>query len=252
MRLPASTARRSNRVSLVAVAGVNPWTPLLNLPASDSFGDEGGWQGQRGHVLLRLPPETLGAATRRTIEWRLTQSAGFGSAVLRGKVGSSNQSGATGLVEPARQGGFVVPVFGGFALDVRPHVCALGAAMQPEAFYAVGNGSPSIGDWVTSYHATLASDGIQATPGPWVEIGPPPFGATRLQVIAPNVVNDPNAHGAIEAEWLHADGTQAALDFYPARTALQVAPQGFHLRVRTSGAYGGSGATPSILCNWSR
>ena len=172
MRLPASIARRGNQITQTQGDG---FATLLDLPSLDAYPPEGGWTGQRGHVLLRLPAE---AAGRRTIEWRLTQSDRNGTAVTRGKIGSSNMG---NLIEPTRQGGVILPVFGGFKLEVAPFTNAAAATMNPEAFYSPADSANGTAAWETTYQILLAPALGAGAPGAYVEIGPPPFGATRLQ-----------------------------------------------------------------------
>jgi|TARA_R110000824_G_scaffold50390_1_gene140758 hypothetical protein len=244
--LSARTARRGNQITLTQG---DPLTMILDLPATDSFGSGSSWSGQRGHVLIRLPAPAPAVGARRTVEWQLTQSDRNGTTVTRGKIGSSND---VTLIEPSRQGGAVLPIFGGFRLEVAPYNCPFGATMAPEAYFSVGDGPDGIGNWETSYPVAVTSAVPPATAGPWTEIGPPPFGATRVQIQAPNVLSDAAAPGPLELEWVQADGTTAARDFFDAASGIRIAPQGFHARIRTSGAYGGSGFTARCLVNWSR
>lgn len=247
--LPASTGRRTNRLLLTAG---DPLVLLLDLPSTDGFLSSGGLQVQRGHVLIRLVDPVAGVGARRTVEWRLTTSAGSASAFMRGKIGSSAE--AT-LVEAPRQGGVVLPVEGGFRLEVSPFTNTAATTMAVEAMYSPGGEANAIPTWPTAYALNLLSGTAVApappVPGAWVELGPPPFGTTRWQAVAPDVGEDASAPGPVECEWLNADGTRAALQFLNGATPLQEAPQGFHARLRTSVAYNGSGFTASVLWTWS-
>lgn len=245
---PAATAKTSRRLT---VAAGDPFRMILDLPAIDNL-DGGELAIQRGHFLVTLSAPTAGTAARRSVEWRLTTRGRDATVVSRGKIGSSNVNGASGLVEPPRQGGVLIPVFGGVVLELADyHMTALDT-VTAQAIYVAGHQSGETSEWPVSYRAVLASDAAPATPGPFVELGPPPMGATRLQILAPDVANDAGAPGPLEMEWIHADGTRAApLDFLTEPTSMRLAPQGYHARIRTGGAYGASGFAPQVLINWS-
>ncbi len=244
---PAATAKRSRRLTVAAGPSV---APLLDRPAIDSL--EGEHLGiQRGHFLLTCEAPAPGAAARRSIEWRLTTQGRDASVIARGKASSNNVNGPSALVEPSRTGGVLIPVFGGVVLEVADYNMTGGDQVTVDAIYCAGSESLRAPEWPVSYPASLASNAAPGTPGTWIEMGPAPFGCTRLQIQAPNVANDASAPGPIECEWLFANGTRAAFEMMSDSTGLRLPPQGYHARIRTSGAYGASGFTPRVIFNWS-
>ena len=226
----ARTAKRSATQTITQGAG---FVQVLDLPSVDNL-NKPELILQRGHLLLFLD--------------RITQSSRDGTNTIRGKIGSNNDS---TLTEPPSEGGAIIPIYGGFRLDVAPFLMPAATTATFQAFYAAGELSPGRPHWNTAKAITLASNGVQNQPGPWIEIGTPPMGTTEYRAIVPNVSSDDDAPAPLELQWLNADATVGAVDFLTFSRGIGLAPQGFHARIRTSAGYGASGETPRVLWTWS-